>query len=478
MAEYDKIKKSQRKAGKIIKNDSIRLIWAGKDSPSEQEETAALLTVRQNVYPRPRFDESNVFYTSGQEHADRPITNRYYQTDNLQLLKSQLEGKSTPPPKLIYIDPPYMSQLQYRSLKKNSSQPAFEDRWTPESYLNMLYPRLRLMREVLAEDGSIFVHVDWHVSHYVHLLLDEIFKAENFINEIVWCYSGGGNPRRHLQRKHDLIFWYGKSSSYTFNPQHRPYTQGTLERGLTAVKGDKYKLAAEGAMLQDWWTDINKILSPTAYENCKYPTQKPRQLLNRIIKMATNPGDLVADYFAGSGTTAEVCNELGRPWIMCDNSPLALQTSISRLARTNSPPFAIYTDWAENKTVSAQAETQTTSNLKMKAITILENGDNHIWVNLGIDTYQPREIPGGQAAQDFASYIEFWEIDPDYDETVFNSRYQIFPPRQPKNGLVPLNTMLSLPRRPSYKIAIKVHDIFAAQQMQILTFNPSVSTPK
>jgi site-specific DNA-methyltransferase (adenine-specific) len=403
---------------------------------------------------------------------DNPVANKFFLADNLDVLQILSQTENRPPIKLIYIDPPFMSQIHYRSLKEKSGQLAFEDRWKAENYLDMLYPRLRLMKEVLADDGSIFVHVDWHVSHYVHLLLDEIFGAENFINEIVWCYSGGGNSRRHLQRKHDLIFWYGKSSSYTYNPQHRPYTKGTLERGLTAVKGDKYKLAAEGALLQDWWTDINKILSPTAYENVKYPTQKPRQLLHRIITMASNPGDLVADFFAGSGTTAEVCNELGRPWIMCDNGPLSLQTTINRLARNHSLPFAIYTDQATDEKVCNKSASESAAVLKMKEVTIQENGDNIIWVSLGIDYYQPDKLPENWNPQEFASAIEFWEIDPDYDEKIFNSRYQIFSPHHQKNSLLPLNILLSLPRRNTYKIAVKVHDSFAGQQMQVLHFSP------
>ena len=437
-----------------------------------------MLSAVQNIYPCPLFNESNILDAVGHELNGNPIANKFFQADNLEVLQILSQAEYSPPIKLIYIDPPFMSQIHYRSLKENCSQHAFEDRWQPENYLDMLYPRLCLMKEVLAENGSIFVHVDWHVSHYVHLLLDEIFGAENFINEIVWCYSGGGNSRRHLQRKHDLIFWYGKSSSYTYNPQHRPYTKGTLERGLTAVKGDKYKLAAEGALLQDWWTDINKILSPTAFENFKYPTQKPRQLLQRIIKMASNPGDLVADFFAGSGTTAEVCNELGRPWIMCDNSPLSLQTTISRLTRNDSLPFAIYAGYATDKKIPGKEETVSAANLKMKEVTIQENGDDNIWVSLGIDYYQPDVLPENWNPEEFASAIEFWEIDPDYDEKVFNSRYQIFSPHHQKTSLLPLNILLSLPRRKTYKIAVKVHDSFAGQQIQVLHFSLPDSAQK
>jgi site-specific DNA-methyltransferase (adenine-specific) len=428
----------------------------------------------QTVYPRPLFNESNILDLDPPQGAGQSIKNHFFWADNKDVLQSWSITDKTQAIKLIYIDPPFMSQMHYHSLKEHSDIRAFQDKWQPEAYLDMLYPRLLLMKQVLAADGSIFVHVDWHVSHYVHMLLDEVFGPENFINEIVWCYSGGGNSRRHLQRKHDLIFWYGRSPAYTFHPQHRPYTQGTLARGLTAVKGEKYKLSREGALLQDWWTDINKILSPTAYENVKYPTQKPRQLLKRIINMASNPGDLVADFFAGSGTTAEVSNELGRSWILCDNSPLALQTTISRLAQADSPPFAIY---AQSDPLS-QALSETSSSaarLRMKNVTVQANGADRFWVSLGIDYYQPEVLPENWDPAQFAAFIEFWEIDPDYNDKVFTSQYQLFRSPKQKAKRLPLNILLSLPRKKTYKIAVKLYDIFARQHLQIMEFNPDHS---
>lgn len=426
----------------------------------------------QTVYPRPLFNESNILDLDLHKGAGQTVKNHFYWADNKDVLQSWSISDKAEEIKLIYIDPPFMSQMHYHSRKEQSDIRAFQDKWQPEAYLDMLYPRLLLMKQVLAEDGSIFVHVDWHVSHYVHMLLDEVFGPENFINEIVWCYSGGGNSRRHLQRKHDLIFWYGCSQAYTFHPQHRPYTQGTLERGLTAVKGEKYKLSQEGALLQDWWTDINKILSPTAYENVKYPTQKPRQLLKRIIHMASNPGDLVADFFAGSGTTAEVCNELGRSWILCDNSPLALQTTMSRLTQADSPPFAIYAQSDPQST--ALSETGSSAALlRMKNITVQNNGADHFWVSIGIDYYQPEVLPEKWDPDQFAAYIEFWEIDPDYNDKVFTSQYQLFRSPKQKAKLLPLNILLSLPRKKTYKIAVKLYDIFARQHFQIIEFNPN-----
>lgn len=423
----------------------------------------------QTVYPRPLFNESNILDLDLPEGAGGSIENHYYWGDNKEVMQSWSIGNQNREIKLIYIDPPFMSQMHYHSLKEQSDIRAFQDKWQPEAYLDMLYPRLRLMHQMLADDGSIFVHVDWHVSHYVRMLLDEIFEPANFINEIVWCYSGGGNSRRHLQRKHDMIFWYGRSQAYTFHPQHRPYTQGTVERGLTAVKGEKYKLSQEGALLQDWWTDTNKILSPTAYENVKYPTQKPRQLLKRIIQMASNPGDLVADFFAGSGTTAEVCNELGRPWILCDNSSLALQTTISRLAQADSPPFAIYAQ-SDPQSAALRETSPSAAVLRMKDITVQENGDDRFWVSLGIDYYQPDVLPENWDPSQFASCIEFWEIDPDYNDEVFTSQYQLFRSPKQKAKLLPLNILLSLPPKKTYKIAVKVYDIFARQHLQIIQF--------
>lgn len=426
------------------------------------------------------FSEQKLF-SPDEAGLETVINNHYYYGENLAVLQ-HLNQAEQPKLKLIYIDPPYMSQLKYQSVimgadKKQHAIPAFEDRWENDidQYLSMLYSRLYLMHQLLEPDGSIFVHVDWHVSHYVRLLLDEIFGREHFINEIIWCYSGGGNARRNLQRKHDTIFWYGRSQAYTFHPQYRPYTRGTLERGLTAVKGDRYQLSEKGAALQDWWTDINKILSPTAYENVKYPTQKPKKLLARLLHLASNPGDLVADFFAGSGTVAEVCNEMNRNWILCDNSHLAMQTSLSRLIRSNAAPFAIHaldkledqspwlSDWKEAGLQGAV--------LHLQKPVLQENGPGNYWLSVGISFYQPTDLPDDWDAADFASYIDFWEIDPDYDGKIFRSQYQLLRDRKNKTA-IPLNVLLSVPKMEKYTMAIKIYDCFARQTLVKFCFEP------
>ena len=201
-------------------------------------------------------------------------------------------------------------------------------------YLSMMAPRLTLMRKLLSPRGSLLVHVDQRARSHLRLLLDEIFGADALVNEIAWCYGGGGAPRRRYPRKHDTILWYARGREWIFNRQYRPYSEGTLKRGLTRVKGDRYKLRPEGAGLDDWWTgpEVQKILSPTAHENLKYPTQKPEGLLRRIIAGHSDPDSLVADFFCGSGTTLATAAELGRRWIGCDAGHLAIQTCRKRLA--------------------------------------------------------------------------------------------------------------------------------------------------
>jgi hypothetical protein len=180
---------------------------------------------------------------------------------------------------LIYIDPPFDVGADFtmnvpigdedETVFKDQSvleMVAFKDMWgnQTDSYLHFMHERLALMKELLSDKGSIIVHVDWHVSHYIQLLLDEIFDigerrsgdTPGMRNEIIWGYGGGGAPQSTYQRKHDNLFWYSKGTGWTFNVQRRPYSQKTVQRGLTKVKGPGYELHQEGAALQTWWTGL------------------------------------------------------------------------------------------------------------------------------------------------------------------------------------------------------------------------------
>jgi DNA modification methylase len=249
--------------------------------------------------------------------------------------------------KLIYIDPPFdvgadfsidieIGGELFHKEPTLLEQIAYRDTWGhgTDSFIAMLYERLLLMRDLLAPDGSIILHCDWRVNSMVRLALDEIFGSDCQRNQIVWCYGGGSAPKGYYHKKHDNLFWYSRNSAeWVFNKQYRPYTEGTLQRGLTAVKGDRYSLNEEGATLDDWWADkdVQKILSPTAYENLKFPTQKPEGLLKRIVLGHSNEGDLVADFFVGSGTTAAVAEKLGRKWIAADLGKFGIHTTRKRL---------------------------------------------------------------------------------------------------------------------------------------------------
>lgn len=291
--------------------------------------------------------------------GDASWMNRLIYGDNLLAMAALLAGDEYTPSlrgkvDLIYIDPPFDSKADYRTkvtlpgveLEQKPTvieQFAYSDTWSDgtASYLAMITPRLILMRELLADTGSIYVHLDWHVGHYVKLVLDEVFGKNLFRNEVIWGYGGGGAPKDFYPKKHDTLFWYSKSENWTFNKQFRPYSEGTLQRGLTAVKGDQYQLSDEGAGLDDWWTDskVQKILSPTAYENLKYPTQKPVSLLERILVGHSNKDSLVADFNGGSGTTAAVAEKLGRRWITTDIGKPACMIMRKRLIDQEARPF-------------------------------------------------------------------------------------------------------------------------------------------
>ena len=267
--------------------------------------------------------------------------NKIFWGDNLQVMSHMLKdyrGKVD----LIYIDPPFDSKADYKkpikvhgsSIKGDSSffeEKQYGDIWTNDEYLQFMYERLTLMAELLSENGSIIVHCDWHRAHYLRCILDEVFGGDNFRNEIVFCYSGGGIPTNELPRKHDNLFWYSKSIRWQFHTQFRSYSEGTLQRGRTAVKGENAELRPEGTPINDWWVDIKKITSPTDPEKLYYPTQKSEELLTRIINMLSDEKALIFDCFMGSGTTQAVAMKLGRRFIGADINLGAIQTTTKRL---------------------------------------------------------------------------------------------------------------------------------------------------
>lgn len=271
--------------------------------------------------------------------------NRLIYGDNLLSMQALLAGDESSgleslrgKVNLIYIDPPFDSKADYRtkiSLPDNQitqkpttfEQFGYSDLWQKGtvSYLEYMYPRLVLMKELLSETGSIYVHIDWHVGHYIKILLDDIFGKENFRNEIVWIYTRMGTKGQKIfSRAHDNVYWYSKNNSWIFNLDEvrLPYSEGSLARqgyqlnrlGSGISKQGVTVLNNIGKCPEDWF-DIPYL---RGNERVDYATQKPEKLLERIIKASSNEGDLVCDFFGGSGTTAAVAERLGRRWITTD----------------------------------------------------------------------------------------------------------------------------------------------------------------
>ena len=262
--------------------------------------------------------------------------NRLIWGDNLHIMR-QLPSNSID---LIYIDPPFFSGRQYNVLwGDNNELRSFNDIWEGglDGYLIWLNARLYETKRILKPTGSIYVHCDWHASHYIKVEMDKIFGYENFLNEIVWCYTGPSHTRRWFPRKHDNILYYSKSvRDVFFNPVRVSYKSGLHNEGTVFGKTDGEaeeirKMEKEGKQIEDWWSDIGSGAHISKNERIGYPTQKPESLLERIILASSNKADTVADFFVGGGTTAAVAQRLGRRFIACDQSRVAIAVTAERL---------------------------------------------------------------------------------------------------------------------------------------------------
>ncbi|MEE0686769.1 MAG: site-specific DNA-methyltransferase [Lachnospiraceae bacterium] len=284
--------------------------------------------------------------------------NKIFWGDNLQVMSHLLKeyrGKID----LVYIDPPFASSADYvkkikvknKRIQGDSSvfeEKQYTDVWNNDEYLQFIYERIILIKELLSEKGTIFLHCDWRVSGYVRLILDEIFGKENFLNEIIWNYSGGRIGHNFFGRKHDTIFWYAKTygmQTFNYNDVRQEYAESTLKRNQYKNNGSgervlDYKPNEEGKFPEDVWNI--SIINPFAKERLDYPTQKPEKLLEDVIKAASNPNDIVFDCFMGSGTTQAVAMKLGRRFIGADINLGAVQTTTKRLINASDSVDDIY----------------------------------------------------------------------------------------------------------------------------------------
>ena len=343
----------------------------GYEIETKRRETK--VTKFEHAYPRiylPFQEVKRESFGHGKKFEPTPLfptgANRLFFGDNLHVMR-QLPSKSID---LIYIDPPFFSGRNYNVIfgDKNEVR-SFSDIWEGgmPGYLVWLNARLFEMKRLLKDSGSIYVHLDWHASHYVKVEMDKIFGADRFLNEVVWHYkSFHGNVKRYFARKHDILLIYTKSDHWTFNRQFNSENEDTIDfTRWNEYLVDGYKILGSNMPMQDTrfvrfynrWVRENgrkprpndvvyevvgqardtvwdiKPVDPKSKDRIGYPTQKPEELLEAVIQAATNEGDVVADFFTGGGTTAAVAQRLNRRWIASDQSRIATAITADRITR-------------------------------------------------------------------------------------------------------------------------------------------------
>lgn len=337
----------------------------------EKMNAGSRISLQTNEIVLPCKDSSGLWKGTNPQEIESKWCNRLIYGDNLLAMQALLTGDKSSNLEalrgkvdLIYIDPPFDSKADYRTkitLPGNEitqkpttfEQFGYSDLWQKGtvSYLEYMYPRLLLMRELLSDKGSIYVHIDWHVGHYIKILLDDIFGKENFVNEIVWSYrSGGASKKTSLPRKHDNIFFYCKNpNNFSINfKTERQY----LEKPFMGSKQDSSGRYYVDTLLRDVFEGAPYIINDTKIEQYNmrpvlnlsserigYATQKPEGFIKALIEIATNEGDLVCDFFGGSGTTAAVAERLGRRWITTDIGKPSNLVMRKRFIDMNVKPF-------------------------------------------------------------------------------------------------------------------------------------------
>ncbi|MEO6332504.1 MAG: site-specific DNA-methyltransferase [Gemmatimonadaceae bacterium] len=342
----------------------VELVWNGKT----REVSTAILpfqTLEHIDEPRKekREDEELALDMGGRQM--KGWTNKLIWGDNKLILSSLKSGalrrqiEDAGGLKLIYIDPPFDVGADFsmdieiggETFHKEPNileQIAYRDTWGggADSFISMIYERLILMRDLMHEDGSIYVHCDWRVNEFIRLVLDEIFGSDHFINDLVWSYFAfKRKTSRKFPQKHDSIISYRKGERHIWHTQFKPHSAEYLKRWKSDAQGRLYRDdvnptaggariiyldEVEGDIVDSCWTDISPV-NPVADERVDYPTQKPEGLVERIVKASSDEGDLVADFFVGSGTMAKVAEKLGRKWIATDLGKFAINTTRKRI---------------------------------------------------------------------------------------------------------------------------------------------------
>jgi len=366
-----------------------------------------------------------VIYPGGQGYPTAHPESRLILGDNLAVMASLLpeyEGRIN----LIYADPPFFTNRNFSARigrGEDSRKPdewelaeGYHDHWIDiDTYLDFLYQRLAIMYRLLSPNGTLYLHLDWHADAYARLLLDELFGADHLLNEIIWAYHGPSPIRSAFNRKHDTILVYFKGKDYTFNADdvREPYNQNTVNTFKSSLKAGFGKVPdlERGKVPEDWW--YFPVVARLHNERTGYPTQKPVALLERIILASSNPGEIVADFFCGSGTTPYVASKHRRKFIACDTTLRALHTSRSRLAVLKMP-FAVEHD-SDFTSQYSPAPKSTRIHLSNESISLETRLE-----------------------------MAYWEVDPAWDGKIFMSATQAV--RPVRSGEIPYELKLKAGR--------------------------------
>jgi site-specific DNA-methyltransferase (adenine-specific) len=368
-----------------------------------------------------------ILYPKGRGYPKALPDGRVILGENLSVMAALLpeyEGRIN----LIYVDPPFFTNRKFSARvgrREDSRKPSkwklaegYHDAWPDlDSYLQFLYERLALMVRLLSPNGTLYLHLDWHADAYARLILDELFGADGvFINEIIWAYHGPSPIKTAFNRKHDTILAYAKRKDYTFNADdvREPYSPNTVATFKSSRKAGFGKVPnlERGKVPEDWW--YFPVVARLHSERTGYPTQKPEALLERIILASSNKGDLVADFFCGSGTTSLVAARNERKFITTDETVRAVHTARSRLAETKAV-FSLERDASVKDVISLDAQ-----KIKVRVTTD----------SVSLDT---------------ALDVDFWEVDPDWDGKMFKSAAQA--QRHVRSGELPLGLKIKIGRK-------------------------------
>ena len=294
----------------------------------------------ENLKLHGEYDRRGVFECTSywnENFGDRDqYSGEVYCADNIEIMRSLATSDFKGKFQMIYMDPPFYSGAKYFSRRSDGSKKlAYSDVWGSGllEYLEMIAKRILIARELLSDDGLIWIHLDYRAVHYVKIIMDEIFGMENMVNEIVWGYRSGGASGRRFARKHDTILLYSKTKEYKFNPQkEKSYNRGALPYNFKGVR--------EYEDENGWYTLVNMrdiweipMVGRTSGERTGYATQKPEELIRRMVLASTDVGDLCGDFFAGSGTLGAVCMGLGRSFVLCDKNEDACRIMVDRFLK-------------------------------------------------------------------------------------------------------------------------------------------------